>query len=152
MRARKTAWLVLGLGAFWAQGHCPAFGQGAIAFVPIPAPAVSGQTMTVTPAVSADRRYVRLSVNAYFNAINGFTNYTAPLGAVGGGGVGAGGGGLGGLGGLGGGGLGGGGGVGGGGVGGGRAGGGGAVLDAGMDGVTSTPDSTLSEPMVSPDS
>jgi hypothetical protein len=43
--------------------------------------------MTVTPAVSADRRYVRLNVNAYFNAINGFTNFTTPLGAVSGGGA-----------------------------------------------------------------
>ena len=92
MQARKIAGFVLGLGAFWAHGLCPAFGQGGIAFVPIPAPAVTGQTMTVTPAVSADRRYVRMSVNAYFNVVNGFTNYTTPLGAVGGGGVGGGGG------------------------------------------------------------
>ena len=42
--------------------------------------------MTVTPAVSADRRYVRLSVNPYFNAVNGFSTFTTPLGAVGGGG------------------------------------------------------------------
>ena len=46
--------------------------------------------MTVTPVVSPDRRYVRLTVNAYFNAINGFTNFTTPLGAVGGGGGGGG--------------------------------------------------------------
>ena len=40
--------------------------------------------MTVTPAVSADRRYVRLSVNPFFNDVNGFTSFTTPLGAVGG--------------------------------------------------------------------
>jgi hypothetical protein len=130
MRPRKFAWVVFGLSASWVQGLSPhTYGQGAIAFVPIPAPAVSGQTMTVTPVVSPDRRYVRLSVNAYFNAINGFTNYTAHLGAVsGGGGAGGGGGGLGGgLGGL------------GGGLGGGGGGGGGVAgfgdLDAGMNGV-----------------
>jgi hypothetical protein len=60
--------------------------------------------MTVTPAVSADRRYVRLSVDAYFNVVNGFSSFTTPLGAVsgsGGGGLGGGGmgGGLGGMGG-----------------------------------------------------
>jgi hypothetical protein len=138
MRPRENAWVVLGLSVLWVQGLSPAtFGQGAIAFVPIPAPAVSGETMTVTPAVSPDRRYVRLSVNAYFNAINGFSNYTAPLGAVGGGGGGGGlGGGLGGGGGgLGGGGLGGGGGGGGGGAGQ----GGGGTLDAGMNGVIGAP-------------
>jgi hypothetical protein len=61
----------------------------AVAFIPIPAPAFNGQTVTVTPAVSADRRYVRLTVNPYFNAINGFTTFSTQLGAVGGGGGGA---------------------------------------------------------------
>jgi hypothetical protein len=110
-----------------------AFGQGgAIAFVPIPAPAINGETMTVTPAVSPDRRYVRLSVNAYFSVVNGFSSFTTPLGAVsgGGGGVGGGlGGGGGGIGGIGG--IGGGGGAGVGGVGGLN----GGTLDAGMGGV-----------------
>src|SRR5262249_29152570 len=46
--------------------------------------AFSGQTMTVTPAVTPDRRYVRLSVNAYFNVLNGFQSFTTPLAAVGG--------------------------------------------------------------------
>ncbi len=73
-------------------------------------------------------------MNGYFNAVNGFTNFTTPLGAVSGGGGlgGAGGGGLGGAGGgagLGGGGMGG---AGGGGMG---AGGGTAIFNAGMNGV-----------------
>jgi hypothetical protein len=41
--------------------------------------------MTVTPVVSADRRYVRLSVDAFFNDLNGFTTLSFPGGAVGGG-------------------------------------------------------------------
>ena len=44
--------------------------------------------MTVTPVVSADRRYVRLSVNAFFNDFNGFTTFSFPGGAVSGGGFG----------------------------------------------------------------
>jgi hypothetical protein len=105
-----------------------------VAFEPIIGSAPTGETMTVTPAVSADRRYVRLSVNGFFNTVNGFTSFTTPLGAVGG--VGASGGG------LGGGGLGGGlGGLGGGlgGVGGLRSVGGfgadGVTVNAGMNGV-----------------
>ena len=111
-----------------------ALGQfGAVAFEPIVAPALSGQTLTTTPVVSPDRRYVRLSVNGYFNAVNGFTNFTTPLGAVSGGG-GLGGAGGGGLGGAGGGGLGG---AGGGGMGGG---GGAAIFSAGMNGVLDSSD------------
>jgi hypothetical protein len=107
-------------------------GQGAVAFTPQVASILNGAALQTTPVVSADRRYVRLTLTPYFNTVNGFTTYTAPLGAVsGGGGLGAGGG-LGGLGGLGGGlgGL-------GGGAGGGAVGGGGVVNGgfAGMSGV-----------------
>jgi hypothetical protein len=131
----KCVWFVLGIGALCFQGLCPdTFGQGAVAFDPIIGSAPTGETMTVTPAVSADRRYVRLSVNPFFNTVNGFTAFNTPLGAVGG--VGASGGG------LGGGGLGGGlGGLGGGlgGVGGLRSvagfGAGGETFNAGMNGV-----------------
>jgi hypothetical protein len=133
MRTTRTICGVVALIAVCFSGLSSfARGQGGIAFIPIPAPALSGETMTVTPAVTPDRRYVRLSVNGYFNAINGFTNYTAPLGAVsGGGGGGGGGGGLGG--GLGGGGLGGGGFGGAGGADGGPLGFG--TFDAGMNGI-----------------
>jgi hypothetical protein len=137
MPSVKRVWLVLGLATLCLPGLSPdTFGQGAIAFDPIIGAAPNGETMTVTPAVTADRRYVRLSVNPFFNVVNGFTAFTTPLGAVGG--VGAGGGG----GGLGGGGLGGGlGGLGGGlgGVGGLRSvggfGTGGETFNAGMNGV-----------------
>jgi hypothetical protein len=91
----KGVRLVLGLAVIWLL--CVAtdtFGQGAVAFIPNIGSAPTGETMTVTPAVSADRRYVRLSVNGFFNTVNGFSSFTTPLGAVGG--VGSGGGGLGG--------------------------------------------------------
>jgi hypothetical protein len=98
---------VLGLVVIWLLClDTDTFGQ-AVAFDPIIGIAPSGQTLTVTPAVSADRRYVRLSVNGFFNTVNGFSSFTTPLGAVGGVGSGAGGlgggglgGGLGGAGGL----------------------------------------------------
>ena len=68
--------------------------------------------LDVTPAVSADRRYVRMTLGVNFNELIGFTTYQVPA-AVSGGGAGmngplggllGGGGGLGGAGGLGGGG------------------------------------------------
>ena len=104
-------WIVVGLAIMWAESlPSYAFGQ-AVAFTPTVGMAPNGSTMTVTPAVTADRRYVRLSVNPYFNVVNGFTSFNTPLGAVsgsgrgglgggaGGGGLGGGGGGLGALGG-----------------------------------------------------
>ena len=49
----------------------------------------NGVTMTVTPVVSADRRYVRMTLSPFFNANNGFTTFQFPsLGAVGGSGLG----------------------------------------------------------------
>jgi hypothetical protein len=94
----------------------PVRGQ-AVGFVPIPAPLPSGVMLDVTPAVSADRRYVRMSLGVNFNEIIGFTPYQVPA-AVSGGGAGMNGP-IGGLGGI----LGGG----GGGGGGGRGAGGGSV-------------------------
>lgn len=50
-----------------------------IGFVP------TGATMTVTPVVSADRRYVRIGVDAFFNNFNFFSTFSFPGAAVGGG-------------------------------------------------------------------
>jgi hypothetical protein len=108
MPRAKCVWFVLGLATLCF--HCVApdtFGQAA-AFTPNIGAAPTGQTMTVTPAVSPDRRYVRLTVVPFFNVVNGFSTFTTPLGAVAGsggnpgGGLGGGGlgGGLGGVGGL----------------------------------------------------
>jgi hypothetical protein len=44
----------------------------------------SGVTMTIVPAVSADRRYVRLTVDAFFNNVNNIQTFSFPGGAVGG--------------------------------------------------------------------
>jgi hypothetical protein len=59
--------------------------QAQVAYVPGVGFIPSGQTLTVTPVVSADRRYVRIGVDAFFNALNGFTNISFPSAAVGGG-------------------------------------------------------------------
>ncbi len=47
-------------------------------------------TLTVTPVVSADRRYVRLTLTPFFNALNNLQTFTFPGGAVGGSGLGGG--------------------------------------------------------------
>lgn len=85
-------------------GHLEVSARGqAIGFQPIPAPFPSGAILDVTPAVSADRRYVRMSLGVSFSELSGFTTYSVPA-AVSGGGAGMNGpiGGIGGAGGLGG--------------------------------------------------
>ena len=57
-----------------------------IAYQPVVSPILNGVALSATPVVSADRRYVRMSLSPYFNTVNGFTTYSAPIGAVGGGG------------------------------------------------------------------
>jgi hypothetical protein len=57
----------------------------AIAYTPVIGLVPSGETLTVTPVVSADRRYVRLGVDAFFNNFNFFTTFSFPGGAVSGG-------------------------------------------------------------------
>jgi len=78
--------LIMVLGWGFNSG---ARGQTGIAFVPGIGAIPSGATLTVTPAVSADRRYVRLSVDAFFNSLNGFTTFNVPGAVSGGGGAGA---------------------------------------------------------------
>jgi hypothetical protein len=56
-----------------------------IAYIPEVGFVPTGATMTVTPVVSADRRYVRLGVDAFFNNFNFFSTFTFPSAAVGGG-------------------------------------------------------------------
>jgi hypothetical protein len=72
----------------------------AVAFQPTPGQIMDGVSLNATAVVSADRRYVRLSLGPQFQTVNGFMNFPIP-GAIAGGGNG--GGGLGGLGGAGGG-------------------------------------------------
>jgi len=60
----------------------------AVAFQPEVSPLFSGALVTVTPVVSADRRYVRLSLDTSFTHVNGFTTYLVPAAVSGGGGAG----------------------------------------------------------------
>ena len=109
----------LGLSALFGCMQTTATAQ--IAYEPTIGFVPTGVTMTVTPVVSADRRCVRLTVNAFFNDLNGFSTFSFPGGAVGGGNFGGG--------------AVGGGNFGGGAVGGGNFGGGAAGFNAGMNGV-----------------
>jgi hypothetical protein len=79
---------VIALGLFTLAGsiQSSAKAQTAIAYVPEVGFIPTGATMTVTPVVSADRRYVRVSVNAFFNDLNGFSTFSFPGAAVSGGG------------------------------------------------------------------
>jgi hypothetical protein len=136
--SKRTIGLAVGLLALLAGLPSPAKAQ-AIAYTPEIGFIPTGQTLTVTPAVSADRRYVRLTVDAFFNALNSIQTFSFPGAGVSGGGFGFGGGFGGGLGGgVGGGGLGGG--LGGGGIGGGGGGlvgGGGGFGGGGLMGAMS---------------
>ena len=68
------------------------FGQpGVVAFQPTIGSLLDGAALSVTPVVSADRRYVRLGVTPYFNAVEGFSTVVVPGAVSGGGGFGAGG-------------------------------------------------------------
>jgi hypothetical protein len=66
-------------------GLVPRARAQAIAFEPVIGQALTGSTLGVTPVVSPDRRYVRLSVGASFNNVNGFTNFSIPAAVSGGG-------------------------------------------------------------------
>ena len=123
-------------------GQTPVVGTGAVGFQPIIAPFNDGINLSVVAVISADRRYVRLSLAPFFNNIIDVQTFTqvsfggaAGIGGGGGGGFGGGGGGLGGGGfGGGGGGFGGGGQGGFGGIGGGFGGGGGGGFGGGGGG------------------
>ncbi len=65
----------------------PIVGAGAVAFQPIPSTINDGVFLNVTPVVSADRRYVRMTLAPTFNTFSGFDTISIPA-AVGGGGLG----------------------------------------------------------------
>ena len=71
----------------------------AVAFYPSVGTIPDGVGLNVTPVVSADRRYVRLSLDVNFSTINGFNSFPVPGAVSGGNGSGGFRGGLGGLGG-----------------------------------------------------
>jgi type II secretory pathway component GspD/PulD (secretin) len=67
----------------------PIVGPGSVAFFPQVAPFPNGITLNVTPVVSADRRYVRMTLSPFFTALQSFTQIQVPA-AVGGSGLGGG--------------------------------------------------------------
>jgi type II secretory pathway component GspD/PulD (secretin) len=67
----------------------PVVGAGAVAFQPTIGQFQDGVQLFVTPVVSADRRYVRMTLAPVFNSLQGFDTFTIPA-AVGGGGLGGG--------------------------------------------------------------
>jgi type II secretory pathway component GspD/PulD (secretin) len=75
---------------YYIQSLTPIVGPGAVAYSPTIGLIPSGVTLTVTPVVSADRRYVRMTLTPFFNALNNLQTFTFPGGAVGGSGLGGG--------------------------------------------------------------
>ena len=73
---------------YYVASLVPIVGPGAVAYTPQIGFVPNGVTMTVTPVVSADRRYVRMTMSPFFNANNGFTTFKSQSGAVGGSGLG----------------------------------------------------------------
>jgi hypothetical protein len=94
VRSSIAAFALLAL--LWQPGQAKA---QAVGFAPNVGQLLDGVSLSATPVVSADRRYVRLSLGPSFQTINGFMTFPVPA-AVGGGGFGRGGGGAGGLGGI----------------------------------------------------
>jgi type II secretory pathway component GspD/PulD (secretin) len=75
------------LGRNFVQSIQPIIGAGAVAFQPQIGTFPDGVQLFVTPVVSADRRYVRMSLSPIFTTFLQFDNFIVPA-AVGGGGIG----------------------------------------------------------------
>lgn len=84
MRVSGSWFVAVGLMGMLAAPE-RARGQ-AVGFFPQVESIPDGVSLGATPAVSADRRYVRLSLGVGFQTVNGFTNFPVPA-AVGGGGI-----------------------------------------------------------------
>ncbi len=69
---------------YYVSNITPIIGPAAVAYQPNVSALPIGVTLNVTPVVSADRRYVRLTMSPFFQALNGFTTYQSGLAAVGG--------------------------------------------------------------------
>jgi type II secretory pathway component GspD/PulD (secretin) len=57
----------------------PVVGDNAVAFNPIPAYVPTGSTLDVEATISADRRYVTLTVRPQVATLNGFTQYATTV-------------------------------------------------------------------------
>ena len=73
----------------FVESLIPIVGPGSVAFLPTVASFPNGVQLLVTPVVSADRRYVRMTLSPVFTAIEGFDTIQVPA-AVGGSGLGGG--------------------------------------------------------------
>ncbi len=79
---RFLIWTVLFVSLSFA---IPSASGQAIGFRPVITPTPDGVFLNTAPVVSADRRYVRLGVNAQFQSIRGVDSFSFPGGAVAGG-------------------------------------------------------------------
>ena len=84
MRRLTSSIIALVLSACWVSSA-----KGQVAFIPGISSFPSGATLGVTPSVSSDRRYVRMTLNAQFSDLEGFDTASIPA-AVSGGGIGGG--------------------------------------------------------------
>lgn len=80
MSRLKIGLVALGLAALLA----PSARAQAVAFQPVIGSFPDGVMLSATPVVSADRRYVRLTVNPQFTALTGFDTFTVPAAVSGG--------------------------------------------------------------------
>ncbi|MEA2632570.1 MAG: hypothetical protein QOE66_2789, partial [Chloroflexota bacterium] len=74
---------------YYVESLIPIVGPGSVAFFPSVQQFPNGVTLSVTPVVSADRRYVRMTLSPFFTAIESFNQIQIPA-AVGGSGLGGG--------------------------------------------------------------
>ena len=81
------AFIMSGKQQYYVAQLTPIVGAGAVAFSPTPAAINDGVFLNVTPIVSADRRYVRMTLTPNFTTVEGFATFVVPA-AVGGGGIG----------------------------------------------------------------
>ncbi|WP_246196174.1 type II secretory pathway, component PulD [Aquisphaera giovannonii] len=72
---------------YYIAALTPVVGPGSVAFLPQPQALLNGVFLSVTPVVSADRRYVRMTLSPNFQTVDGFTTIQVPA-AVGGAGLG----------------------------------------------------------------
>jgi hypothetical protein len=83
MSRLKAVFAAVGCLALLTLPASPARGQGAVAFAPVIGTIPDGATLTVTPVVTADRRYVRMSLVPQFIAFIQFDTISVPAAVAG---------------------------------------------------------------------
>jgi hypothetical protein len=87
MTKKFSAFAVAGLLTLIGQRFELPVRAQAVGFQPVVTPFPSGVTLDVTPSVSADRRYVRMSMGVTFTSLLGFDTYSVPAAVSGSGGM-----------------------------------------------------------------